>query len=264
MTPGGRLPGLGLALKASRVACLAAMLASFGAAAVPTLATDTGTGVPVLEEGATPTAQATLEDRDFGVRTRALGLDRQVEMYQWRAAGDGYEAVWNSALIDSSGFDDAHRNPPMPLDTQRWWAKDATLAGYPVDVEVLRALGEWRTFRPGFSRLPLNMAATFQPDGDGLGSAENPLHPQVGDLRIRWRELVLPPLQGRVAFRDGAWRLRRSAAPGTRPPGGATAATIDAANPSSPPEPAAWNWTWALVGLAALVVLLLLRWRRKR
>ncbi len=223
-----------------------------------------GPAVPVLDEDATPETHTVLEDVDFGVRTRSFGLDRQVDMYQWRATADGYEKVWNSAYIDSSGFDEAHRNPPMPLDTARWWAGDATLAGRPLDVEVLRALGEWRVFRPAFSRLPLNMAATFQPDGDGLGSAENPLQPQVGDLRIRWRELVLPPLPGLVAYRDGAWRLRRSATPGTRTPAAAVAADEARAAPATQVEPPAWNWTWAAVGVIALLALLLLRRRRRR
>src|SRR3546814_20074107 len=52
------------------------------------------------------------------------------------------------------------------------------------------------------------MSATFQPEGDGLGSAENPLAPQVGDLRITWRALVLPPLAERLVLRDGQWTLR--------------------------------------------------------
>jgi uncharacterized membrane protein YecN with MAPEG domain len=70
---------------------------------------------------------------------------------------------------------------------------------------VIEQFGQWRQFRPNFSALPGNLAATFQPEGDGLGSAENPLDPQVGDLRIGWRELTLPALQGRVALERGTW-----------------------------------------------------------
>lgn len=249
------------------VLALAAMaaVASPPPAASGSHAAPSGSGIPVLDEDTVPMAQAVLEDADFGVRSTSFGLDRQVEMYQWRATADGYQKVWNSALIDSSGFDEAHRNPPMLLDTARWWATDATLAGHPLDVEVLQALGEWRVFRPAFSRLPLNMAATFQPDGDGLGSAENPLQPQVGDLRIHWRELALPPLQGRVAFRDGAWHLKRSAAPGARPSvdADANAAHLRPAM-QAPSGEGNWNWSWGIVGLLALLALLVLRRRRRR
>lgn len=199
-------------------------------------------------------------DRDFGVSTRSAGLDRQVEMYQWRRQGGEYRRVWNTARIDSSGFDPAHQNPPFLLDNQRWWSGDASLDGHPVDREVLQALGEWRVFRPGFARLPLNMAATFQPDGDGLGSAENPLQPQIGDLRIRWRELVLPPLQGRVVFRDGAWRLRPSAAPGVdHEPGPAGASGGGVVAASAAAERWMLSWWWLSLPLALVLVLALRR-----
>ncbi|HEY0505436.1 MAG TPA: TMEM43 family protein [Lysobacter sp.] len=155
-----------------------------------------------------------LRDRDFGVSSPRFGLERQVEMYQWRrAGGEDYARVWHAAPIDSSGFAAGHENPStLPLQSQRWWAKDATLDGQPIDVAVLQTLGQWRLFRPNFSRLPANLAASFQPEGDGLGSAENPLDPQVGDLRIRWRELHLPPLDDKVELRDGRWQLTPEAA----------------------------------------------------
>ncbi|MEG3193122.1 TMEM43 family protein [Lysobacter sp. D1-1-M9] len=199
-----------------------------------------------------------LRDPDFGVRTRAFGLDRQVEMYQWRVTGEGYRRVWNGARIDSSGFAPGHDNPALPIGGQRWWSQDATLDGRPIDQRVLRATGEWHPFRPSFSRLPLNMAATFQPEGDGLGSAENPLDPQVGDLRITWRELRLPPLPGRVELRDGAWHLSPRTA----------AAALNAAPlppvADRPEDEWAWVhwWPWLLGGTAALVVVIAIRRRR--
>ena len=110
-------------------------------------------------------------------------------------------------------FAPGHANPPkLPLDNRRWWSDDATLEGKPIDLAVLQTLGQWRVFRPNFSRLPANLAASFQPEGDGLGSAENPLDPQIGDLRITWRELSLPPLEGKVELRGDRWVLSPEAA----------------------------------------------------
>ena len=48
-----------------------------------------------------------LVDPDFKVSTREFGLDRRVEMYQWRVADGKFERVWHEALIDSTGLDAA-------------------------------------------------------------------------------------------------------------------------------------------------------------
>jgi hypothetical protein len=165
-------------------------------------------GAPPQPQGE-PSFSGFVEDRDFGVRTSQFGLDRRVEMFQWQRDGDDrYEQVWKPALVDASGFAPGHDNPlSFPLESRRWWATDVTLDGKPLDLAVLKALGQWQDFRPGFTRLPANLAATFQPEGDGLGSSINPLDPKIGDLRIYWRELHLPPLAGHVELRDGRWQL---------------------------------------------------------
>lgn len=219
-------------------------------------------GLPVPE--GEPRSGGELDDAEFGVRTDQFGLDRRVEMYQWRRIGeDAYDRVWKAAWIDSSRFSAGHENPPrLPLDSHRWWAPRPSLDGRPLDPAVLKALGRWNEFRPGFSRLPGNLAATFQPEGDGLTSSENPLDPQIGDLRISWRELVLPPLAGEVELLDGVWRL----APGSSPvsvtanPGTVSAADIDAKAVGDEGDTTWWPWLLgALVVLAAVVA-----WRRPR
>jgi hypothetical protein len=210
------------------------------------------------DEMGAPRAGKALRDRDFGVSTRQFGLDRVVEMYQWRATQGGYTRVWNSAPIDSAGFAPGHENPGrLPLESRRWWAQDATIDGRPIAPEVLQTLGQWRVFRPNFSRLPANLAASFQPEGDGLGSAENPLEPNIGDLRIHWRELHLPPLDGKVELRDGRWQL----APG------AAAEALSAARASTvvelPPNQDRKLLPWLLAGTLVLVAGGL-AWRRVR
>jgi uncharacterized membrane protein YecN with MAPEG domain len=154
-------------------------------------------GVPVSDE--------VVRDAEFGVSARHFGLERRVAMYQWRANGPGYEQVWSETPIDSTGYAPGHENPPFPLRGKRWIARRVMLDGKLLDRSAVEQLGQWRLFRPNFSALPGNLAATFQPEGDGLGTAENPLAPQVGDLRVGWRELVFPPLEGRVLLQDGVW-----------------------------------------------------------
>ena len=155
-----------------------------------------------------PQPAATVRDPDFGVVARHFGLERDVEMFQWQRRGEGYQRAWSSEALDSSGFAPGHDNPPLPLQGHRWVADEVRVDGVPLAPGVLPALGEWTPFRPSFSALPGNLAATFQPQGDGLGTAEDPMDPQVGDLRIHWRELRLPPLGDRIALDGGRWQLK--------------------------------------------------------
>lgn len=203
-----------------------------------------------------PQPDKVVRDPEFGVVARHLGLERQVEMLQWQAQGPGYRRVWSAHLIDSAAYAPGHANPStMPLRGRRWLARTVTIDGKPVDPGVIQALGQWRDFRPGFSALPGNLAATFQPEGMGLGSADNPLAPKIGDLRIRWRDLVLPPLEGAITLRDGRWQL----VPNRPPPG----AQIDAVPALAEARSHASAW-WLAGALGVLIVVLAARGRRRR
>lgn len=197
-----------------------------------------------------------LRDIEFGVAARAPGLERRVEMLQWTRTPQGYVRVWSDEPIDTSGFKPGHANPvAWPLPGRRWLARAVSLDGRPVDPQVIAALGTWRSLRPSFNALPGNMAATFQPEGDGLGSADNPLDPQVGDLRIRWRQLVLPPLQGRVVLREGRWQLA-SADPAMPDDAAAQLAPAQDAAPAHTSQPTATaraHWPRWLAALGVLV-----------
>jgi len=192
-----------------------------------------------------PVASAPLKDAEFGVTTRQFALQRRVEMYQWQRDASGYRQVWSAEPIDSGRFDAAHHNPgEFPLQTRYWVARDVTLDGRPVDEEVLKRLGRWHGFRPGFTALPGNLAATFQPEGDGLSSAENPLSPRIGDLRVTWRELRLPDLSGKVALQQGEWV-----------PDGTVPASIDeAAGAERADHPAGGARRWSPTTTAAMVL----------
>jgi hypothetical protein len=192
-----------------------------------------------------------LRDADFGVSTRHAGLQRHVEMYQWTRAGSGYALEWRGARVDSSGFAPGHENPrEMPL-REREWRAPVRVDGRPLSGDVVAALGKWQSFRPNFSALPGNMSATFQPEGDGLGSAENPLAPRIGDLRVTWRALVLPPLADRLVLRDGEWTLRT-------PVAASAAAEPAAAGTAAQPDEARERPRWPFVVTPVFVVLLVI------
>lgn len=202
-----------------------------------------------------PQPDRTVRDPEFGVRARHFGLERRVTMLQWQHGPAGYSRTWSEGLVDSSGFDASHRNPAaFPLNSRRWIASSVTIDGKPLDPAVLPALAVWRDFRPSFNALPANLAATFQPEGDGLGSADNPLDPQVGDLRIRWRDLQLPPLDDRLVLRDGRWQLRP------------VAVAVDAPDAAEPPAPGASSpsrWPWLAGGLVLVLSALGWWWKRR-
>jgi hypothetical protein len=190
------------AMRVARLLAAAACLALAPAAAFAQEATPP-------DPAATPEPGATVRDPDFGVAARHFGLQREVEMFQWRVRADGgYERAWSGTALDSSGFAPGHANPPFPLRNRRWLATEVRIDGLPLDPAVLSALGRWVPFRPSFNALPGNLAATFQPQGDGLGTAENPMAPEVGDLQVHWRELRLPPLADRIVRDGGRWRLK--------------------------------------------------------
>ncbi|HEU4812849.1 MAG TPA: TMEM43 family protein [Xanthomonadaceae bacterium] len=183
--------------------------------------------VPVAQASADDAGSEPPRDPDFGVVARgAIGLERRVAMYQWHRDGTGYRKDWSERAIDSTEFVPGHENPPgIPLQQRRWALAKVTLGGYPVAPDAVEALARWEPLRPDFSALPGNLSATFQPEGDGLGSAANPVHPMVGDLRVTWRELRMPATHDALVLRDGRWELderalarrARSGEDGTQP-----------------------------------------------
>lgn len=240
--------------EAGAAAWLAAAFLALAAAVAPAgaLAQDASP-----DAAATPQPAATVRDPDFGVTARHFGLERRVEMFQWRLRADGgYERTWSATPLDSSGYAPGHDNPAFPLRSGRWVARAVSVDGLPLDPAVLPALGRWEPFRPAFSALPGNLAATFQPQGDGLGTAEDPMAPRVGDLRLHWRELRLPPLAGRIALREGRWVLR--AAPAATAPDEGQAAPAEDRTAGD-----AHRWFAAGLLLAAVVVMLVAARRRR-
>ncbi len=205
-----------------------------------------------------PVVEGTLRDPEFGVRTRRPGLQRRVEMYQWRRTGGGYARVWSEEPVPAAGHDPQHANPgAFPIRTRYWISRRVSLDGRPLQEDVLKEYGRWRGFRPGFTALPGNLAATFQPEGDGLSSAENPLDPQIGDLRITWHELVLPPLAGKVALENGVWVPVAAA-----DVSGRTASATQDRRPAAAVKP--HSRAWLLGGGLALAVLVLVLMLRRR
>lgn len=147
-------------------------------------------------------AREPLLDPVFGFSARALGLRRNVEMWQWSEATEGgataasYRAQWSSTAIDSSNFDADHRNPKMPFVSAQWFSDSALLNGRPVAPALLATLDDWQTQDVQLDSLPENLAAVFRVENGMLSSGEDLSRPQIGDLRISWQVLPAGPVHG--------------------------------------------------------------------
>lgn len=156
-----------------------------------------------------------VEDPVFGVAAPALGLAREVEMYQWHERREAsrppvYELRWSAEAIDSGAFAEpaGHENPgPLPFVSERWFANEARLDDRPVTTpELWRDLGGWQPLSPDPTALPPNLALLFASDGVGLSTSEDPEHPRPGDLRVRWLALPGGPVRAELVLDDGVWR----------------------------------------------------------
>lgn len=215
-----------------------------------------------LQPQGEPRPEQPPRDDEFGVATSQLGLERRVEMYQWRGVERGYERVWSARPIRAGKSGSGHDNPgELPLPT-RSWRPEILLDGHRVDEEVVERLGRWRVMRPSFTALPVSLAATFQPEGDGLGSAANPLAPEIGDLRITWHELVLPDLAGSVVLRGDAWRLANGADTQAEDPGMEN--PVSDVVPGLPARKSQYTTGFVIAALLALGLVVLLIARRRR
>ena len=236
-----------------------ATAASPGATSVPESVTTTTTPAPQGQVEST----LPVEDPVFGFSTRALALERRVEMLQWQRDAQGaYVTQWSAAQIDSSGFDQKHANPPeLPFNGERWWTRKARLDGQPVSPNLLAALDAWQPYAPDLRQLPPNLAASFQPDGQWLSTSQAPKHPAVGDVRLRWRILEHASPPPGIALREGRWEL---------PADIAAVAAQPAIAPVAPSAGGSWMRRTFGGHLSVLVIIgvalaaLLLLWRRRR
>ena len=174
-----------------------------GSAAMPGPVAD---GKLVLAVGS-PEARSPARDVQFGVAVDAPALVRKVEMFQWNETNvggqRGYEMDWFDHPIDSSTFNNptGHSNPgAFPISAARFDSSEVVVAGFKLDPALVHMIHGPESFEPDLSRLPPNMAATFQVRGGMLVTSANPAHPQVGDLRVSW--LRIAPGQLTVFARD--------------------------------------------------------------
>ena len=135
------------------------------------------------------------EDPQMGLLApNAVILVREVEMFQWQEVCDAGSCTphtkWSPDLIDSTRFSEPaeHGNPDrFPIASDRFVGEGLRLGAFVPDADLLvSSIG--LTPRPvSLTELANNLSASFSVSDNALFSGNDPEHPVVGDLRIRYR-----------------------------------------------------------------------------
>jgi hypothetical protein len=156
------------------------------------------------------TAAAPVHDPVFEVSAQALGLRREVEMYQWverrekRADGSTreydvfrYEQAWSDDNQNSNDFDqpDGHRNPPPPMfGSEQFKVAEVRLDARPLDPLIAADIDGWEALPVTPAQLPPNLAASFSAADGWLFSGESIRSPALGDVRVRFEQIPEGPI----------------------------------------------------------------------
>lgn len=150
------------------------------------------------------TTTDTVVDPDTGISTVALKLRRKVEMYQWSESKNShkdsngntyytysYSTGWYESFKDSSSFNEGgHQNPPnMPYKSATWPAAKVSLGAYTLSSSLLDQINQYQTLTVSANPGKLDRKVLLWQGGLYLG--DNPDSPKVGDIRIRYDQ-VLP------------------------------------------------------------------------
>ncbi|HLY59238.1 MAG TPA: TMEM43 family protein [Terriglobia bacterium] len=155
------------------------------------------------------TTTETLSDPDFGISVRAIKLERQAEMYQWKeetashggsnsSAGSengttyNYSLVWSPTLIQSSSFKEhnSHENPhSMLFKSQTETAKKVTLGSFTLSdaqVDMLIKVEDFNLDEEAAAASPAGKAG-FKLNESGYYKGADPSSPAVGDIRVAFK-----------------------------------------------------------------------------
>lgn len=151
-------------------------------------------------------SSAQLKDNFFNIQMSALGLKRNVEMYQWQEKSQSttekkvggstektttysYEKVWSETLLSSNDFKEAatHQNPPRLLyPSEKYLASAVKLGAFELTQAQLTSLDDWQKFTlTSLQPMPNNGKIT----NGSLYLGNDPANPAIGDLKISYQYL---------------------------------------------------------------------------
>lgn len=156
------------------------------------------------------TTEETLTDHVFGVSSKAIKLQRTVEMFQWtqesqskekKKLGGGTETVttytynknWAEKAINSGEFKQpqGHENPgQMPYHSNELLAQTVTLGAFTLPPTLVQKINDYSqvTLGAGYN-LPETLNQKGRVTSDTIYIGTDPAVPQVGDIRISFEEV---------------------------------------------------------------------------
>ncbi|ASQ47335.1 TMEM43 family protein [Legionella clemsonensis] len=153
------------------------------------------------------TTQDILSDPVLGISQKAIGLHRQVEMYQWKQNQETkteselggsekqtttytYQKVWSARLIDSTPFryPTGHENPAtMPIESTQWYANTVMVGDFQLPFELITKISgrqpvDLQKVHTTALQNKLNRPVHYI--NDQLYGGKDYQNPQIGDIRI--------------------------------------------------------------------------------
>jgi len=154
---------------------------------------------PVYLQGALTTNEI-LTDNIFNISTRAIKLQRIVELYQWRESNTrnnySYEKIWHNDLIDSNKFRDSlsHQNPrTIAINSENFLAQEVKLGIFTISPALINILqtSPFPLTETNFKSISPELQKAFKLYEGAYYYSLNPKSPKIGDLRIRY-EIIEP------------------------------------------------------------------------
>ncbi len=160
-----------------------------------------------------------LGDPQFNIKTQAISLSRNVQIFQWQEHTESktekevggstkttktytYSKEWSSNLKHSSSFKhpQGHENPThVPYQANSWYAQSVTVGDFALNNTLIKEISHSNPVNLSNENLPNGSQAVLSGGEIYLG---DPNSPQVGDLRISFHE-VKPQLVSIVAAQYG-------------------------------------------------------------
>ena len=221
-------------------------------------------------------ADGTLSDPLFGISSRGIALERQVEMYQWvehssvkseKQLGGSvkkttvytYEKEWSSSPVDSSKFKEpGHGNPAFTITEEKWYAGNVRLGAFSLPPEMIRRIGGAVPYSvPPDLKFPTGMSG-FIVNGAIMipASASAPAVPdvpQIGDVRITFRQ-ILPHEISVIAGQSGHRFQVFPTKQGTILLLADSVQSAEAMFRRAESANTFWTWVWRIVGFLMMLI----------